>query len=108
MSPDLTMCSPPRLTKKCATCYRRTATPDKWQSYANLSNPCRYMPKPEYRMREGISATEYNKRMDKIIARGGTMPETMIALLDEANKYHIVDVNKKVKSAQKDKYVTKT
>lgn len=41
-----------------------------------------------------ISAVEYQRRMDKIIAKGGDVNDTLIALLAEASKYHIVDDNK--------------
>ena len=93
--PDITMCSPTKFTKKCQICYRMTAKPDKWQSYANLSNPCHFMP-----IATEVTMDEYSKRMDKIIKKGGAVNETLIALLDEANKYRIVEVNKKVKSVK--------
>ena len=39
--------------------------------------------------RISISASDYNQKMDKIIAKGGNPADTLIALLDEANKYVI-------------------
>ncbi len=41
MSPDITMCSPTRLLKKCNDCYRLKAKPDKWQSYSNFYDVCK-------------------------------------------------------------------
>jgi hypothetical protein len=58
---------------------------------------------------ETMMPLEYQRRMDKIIAKGGDVNETLIALLDEAKRFtiasdvtkrvtedHIVDANKKV------------
>ena len=43
-----------------------------------------------------ITATEYQKRMDKIIAKGGAVEEILIALLDEAKELIIAsDVTKR-------------
>ena len=95
MSPDITLCSPTKFTKKCQKCYRMTAKPDEWQSYANLSKPCQYIPESDYGIRSSITATEYNKRMDKIIAKGGAVNETLIALLDEANRFTIASDGQK-------------
>ena len=39
--------------------------------------------------RISITASDYNKKMDKIIAKGGAVNKTLIALLNEANKYTI-------------------
>ena len=39
--------------------------------------------------KQNVSPSEYSKRMDKIIAKGGAVNETLIALLDEASKYTI-------------------
>jgi len=39
--PDITLCSPTKFMKRCATCWRMTATPDELQSYANLYDECR-------------------------------------------------------------------
>ena len=44
-----------------------------------------------------ISAVEYQRRMDKIIAKGGAVNETLIALLDEASRFTIASgVTKRV------------
>ncbi len=45
---------------------------------------------PHYCLRNKISTIEYNKRMDKIIAKGGKVGETLIALLNEAFRHTIV------------------
>ena len=39
--------------------------------------------------RISITASDYNQKMDKIIAKGGAVNKTLIALLNEANKYTI-------------------
>jgi len=39
--PDITLCSPTKYMKRCATCYRRTAKPSRWQSYSNFYDECR-------------------------------------------------------------------
>lgn len=38
--PDITMCSPTRIEKKCQKCWRLKAKPSEWQSYANLQEDC--------------------------------------------------------------------
>ena len=36
--PDITMCSPERILKICAKCYRRNAMPTyRWQSYSRFT-----------------------------------------------------------------------
>jgi hypothetical protein len=46
---------------------------------------------------ETMMPLEYQRRMDKIIAKGGAVNETLIALLDEAKRFTIAsDVTKKV------------
>ena len=42
-----------------------------------------------------ISAVEYQRRMDKIIAKGGAVNETLIALLDEASRVTIASDGQK-------------
>ena len=37
-----------------------------------------------------ISIEEYNKKMDKIIAKGFSVADTLIMLLEEASKYKII------------------
>ena len=39
--PDITLCSPTKYMKRCATCYRRTAKPSRWQSYSNFYDDCK-------------------------------------------------------------------
>ena len=92
MSPDITMCSPTKYKKKCSTCYRMTAKPSGRQSYSNFYSECdkyylshKIIAKPHL----AISASDYSQRMDKIIAKGGNPADTLIALLNEANKYVI-------------------
>ena len=51
--------------------------------------------------RISITASDYNQKMDKIIAKGTNVPDTLIALLNEANKYHIEDNLGKVRHGQK-------
>jgi hypothetical protein len=47
--PDITMCSPTKIMKKCNQCYRFKAEPDKWQSYSNFYPSCRnYKTKYEF------------------------------------------------------------
>ena len=46
--------------------------------------------------RISISASDYNQKMDKIIAKGTNVPDTLIALLYEANKYTIASGHKSV------------
>lgn len=38
--PDITMCSPTKIEKKCNKYYRLKAKPSNWQSYANFYNEC--------------------------------------------------------------------
>ena len=93
---DITYCSPTRFRKRCATCYRRRVVPNELQSWANFYDKC-----DDYYIRE-VSIEEYNKRMSKIISTFSDrdMDEALIALLDEASKYRIID-NRKVKRGQK-------
>jgi hypothetical protein len=39
--------------------------------------------------RKSITINKYSEKMDKIIAKGGAVNKTLIALLNEANKYTI-------------------
>jgi hypothetical protein len=44
-----------------------------------------------------ITIEEYNKKMDKILKRcKGDVAKTLVKLLNEASKYHIVDANKTI------------
>lgn len=61
MTPDITLCSPTRLKKKCQTCYRRTAKPDERQSYSNFYDECKYWYVPNYK----ISAKDEPKQPRK-------------------------------------------
>jgi hypothetical protein len=45
--------------------------------------------------RKKISISKYNKIMEKIIAKGLPVPETLIELLEEASKYDLIDDRKK-------------
>jgi hypothetical protein len=40
MDNDISMCSPTKFLKKCRQCYRMTAKPSQWQSYANFYDGC--------------------------------------------------------------------
>lgn len=59
-------------------------------------------------LRESITMVEYNKKLNKIIKKYNSfqIDECLVAMLEEANKYHIVDVNKKVGRVRKGKYDT--
>jgi len=108
---DITKCSPTKLKPRCSHCFRMTAPNDKhYQSYSNFYDECDryYWPvtaKPTIRI--SISATDYNEKMDKIIAKydSSTIDEALIALLYEANKYTIASddktITKKGKHGQK-------
>jgi hypothetical protein len=78
-----------------------TAKPDKWQSYANLSNPCEYLPNSD---RKGVTMPEYNKIMSQIIGKNMDIDKTLIALLDEANKY-VISATTATNSKKVAKYV---
>ena len=110
MSPDITMCSPTKFTKKCQKCYRMTAKPDKWQSYANLSKPCQYMPEP-VRLPKEVTIEEYNTLINNIIGKHLGIDETLIALLNEASKLTIAPsdkiITKKGKRGQKANQIVK-
>jgi regulator of sigma D len=80
---DITFCSPTKLRKRCATCYRRRLFPDERQSWSNFYDKCN-----EYYMEE-VSIDEYNKRMDKIIDKKMDIGDKLIALLDEAQGLRI-------------------
>ena len=45
--------------------------------------------------RISISASDYNQKMDKIIAKGGAVHEILIALLNEAKDLTIASSKKK-------------
>ena len=38
---DITMCVPTKHLKKCKKCYRRSAKPSEYQSYADLYENCK-------------------------------------------------------------------
>ena len=92
---DITKCSPTKLKPKCNSCYRMTAPTNKYrQSYSNFYDECdKYYwsvtVKPKLRI--SITASDYTKKMDKIIAKynSSQIDEALIALLNEANKYVI-------------------
>ena len=42
-----------------------------------------------------ITIEEYNKRMDKIINKNLPVHESLMALMDEASKYEIINIKKK-------------
>ena len=42
-----------------------------------------------------ITIEEYNKKMDKIIAKNLSVPETLMEMLEEASRYIIVESTKK-------------
>ena len=44
-----------------------------------------------------ITPTKYNKLMDKIIKKGLSPSDTLIAMLDEASKYDLIDNKKRTK-----------
>jgi len=47
--------------------------------------------------RKKITIEKYTEKMNKIIAKNLDIDKTFIKLLDEANKYEIIDKNKEVK-----------
>ena len=48
-----------------------------------------------------ITIEEYNKKMDKIIAKNLSVPETLMEMLEEASRYIIVESIKE-RNARKD------
>ena len=38
---EMILCSPTKLMKRCATCYRRRVKPSERQSYSNFYDECR-------------------------------------------------------------------
>ena len=86
-----------------------TAKPSERQSYANLSNPCEYLPNSD---RKSVTMTEYNNIMSQIIGKNLDIDKTLIALLDEANKYVITSnvkprLSKRRKNEQKATQIVK-
>lgn len=47
--------------------------------------------------RKEISISKYNKIMEKIIAKGMTVAETLIEMLETAGRYDLVDDKKRKK-----------
>ena len=50
--PDITMCISSQKLPKCEKCYRKTATPDMFQSWADFYKDCKEK-KYAYFMKEG-------------------------------------------------------
>ena len=96
---DITKCSPTKLKPRCSHCFRMTAPTNKCrQSYSNFYDDCdkHYLATECIAMpRLSITASDYNQKMDKIIAKGGAVDKTLIALLTEANKWTIHRVVRK-------------
>ena len=46
-----------------------------------------------------IKMNDYSKKMNKIIKKGCSVPDTLIAMLEEASKYEIIEKKKCEKQA---------
>ena len=64
--PDITLCSPTRLKKKCQTCYRRTAKPGYRQSYSNFYDECKKWYVPNYLQSESGTLKSQGKTTEDI------------------------------------------